>query len=471
MPSDPMVQFICVSGSSGVGKSTFSRLLAATLSAEKCTSICGDDVHRWERGDINWEVFTHFDPSANNLELNHEHVRSLLAGKPVSRSHYNHDTGRFDVAVEVESREILVYEGLHALYHKPTYDLAQIRIYVDTDEELKNQWKTKRDIKKRGYKKSEVTSMISRRKTDEQKYIEPQKRNANVLVKFSRVEDKIEMNYVCLDSFGEELMSKIKHRYDKIATFISLCKKMSMDPSLYQVCGGNISVKDADGNIVITQSGRRLGNSSFFGGYCLFDSPSLDDTTNESEYFAILENAAKEGMPSMETGIHLTLPYKIVLHSHAVHANAILCSKEARGIIEDLFAEYNYSYVPYVTPGYDLYQQMCSMPPAPIVFLENHGIVVADDHPKAAFSTLQTIDQICKDWLYHQADLFVDGGLAKETGVLFPDAAIFPDKTKAVTEMLLNFMAQADLTPNFLKTADIERIKTSNFEIYRKSLQ
>jgi rhamnose utilization protein RhaD (predicted bifunctional aldolase and dehydrogenase) len=173
----------------------------------------------------------------------------------------------------------------------------------------------------------------------------------------------------------------------------------------------------------------------------------------------------------METALHLCLPQKVVLHSHAAHINAILCSKQSSQIIGDLFAEYNYTYVPYVTPGYDLFDQLRHAKVAPIVFLENHGIVVADDHPKAAFSTLLTINQICKDWLYHQADLFVDGGKSEDGGALFPDAALFPEKTRGVTDMLLSFMAQADLTPNFLQSADIEKIRASKFETYRKSLE
>ena len=464
------MKFICISGSSGVGKSTFSRLLTNVLSSEDTTVICGDDLHLWERASHNWKYFTHLHPDANNLKKNYEDVVELLQRKPIQRSRYNHETGKFDDPIVIENKNILIYEGLHALYDKPTYDLAQLKIYVDTDDNLKNEWKVKRDVKKRGYKKSEVDDVISRRINDEILYIKPQKLNANVLVKFSKVNDKIEMNYVCLDAAGEELLAKTKKFYDNIAEFVNISKKMAFDISLYQSSGGNISLKN-ENNIILTQSGKKITNINFFSGYVNIKIPNLDVCSSEKDYFNSLKTCATGSLPSMESGMHLLFEQKAVIHSHAIYANAILCSKESKSIIQNLFSEYNYSYVPYVTPGYELYCELKKYKLSPIVFLENHGVVVADNNPKIAFSILETINSVCKDWLYNNVDIFVDASKINKIGVLFPDAALFPEKTNHISETLLQFMQKTDLTPNFLTDDQIKEIKLSKFEIYRKSLQ
>ena len=135
MSDSPFV--ILISGSSGVGKTTLTRIIQAVLGEQNTVTVSGDDMHRWERSDPNWKVLTHLDPNANDLELNHSHIKSLSEGVSISRRHYNHDTGVFDAPAITEPKKNILYEGLHALYHEPTTRLATLKIFVDTDETLK----------------------------------------------------------------------------------------------------------------------------------------------------------------------------------------------------------------------------------------------------------------------------------------------------------------------------------------------
>ena len=59
---------INVSGSSGVGKTTISTIISLILTNLKngVLHLCGDDLHKWERGDDSWRVVTHLNPEANN---------------------------------------------------------------------------------------------------------------------------------------------------------------------------------------------------------------------------------------------------------------------------------------------------------------------------------------------------------------------------------------------------------------------
>ena len=106
-------------------------------------------------------------------------------GKTIKRDHYDHNTGKFIKDLEITPQEILINEGLHSLHSKNICKKGKLNIFVETEDELKYQWKLNRDTEKRGYTKSQVINAINLRKEDELKYILPQKDNANVIVKFS----------------------------------------------------------------------------------------------------------------------------------------------------------------------------------------------------------------------------------------------------------------------------------------------
>lgn len=86
------MNLICISGSSGVGKTTITTLIQTVLGFAKCVCLSGDDLHKWERTNPIWKVKTHLDPTQNNLEKGHQDIVELLVGKEINRQHYNHDT-------------------------------------------------------------------------------------------------------------------------------------------------------------------------------------------------------------------------------------------------------------------------------------------------------------------------------------------------------------------------------------------
>ena len=129
------MSLICISGSSGVGKTTISKIIQSVLGTNKSLCLSGDDLHRWERNNPAWKRTTHLHPESNNLDMGHAHLTTLKRGGSIDRRLYNHDTGEFDSLVTVTPKPYIIYEGLHALYHKPTLELADIKIFVDTDEQ------------------------------------------------------------------------------------------------------------------------------------------------------------------------------------------------------------------------------------------------------------------------------------------------------------------------------------------------
>lgn len=469
------MHLICISGSSGVGKTTVSALIQSVLGSTNCVTISGDDLHRWERTNPVWKIKTHLDPNENDLERGHGDIASLLEGNCIQRSHYNHDTGTWDSPVTIEPKQYIVYEGLHALYHIPTYSLAELSIFVDTDEELKTEWKVKRDTKKRGYTALQVMEAMRRRKRDEDLYITPQKERADVVVKFTKNRDAtISFEYVSVNGKGIGLMDKVKEFYDSMNDFMCVSKWVSLDPALVQGKGGNISVKSSSG-MIIKSSGARMADINFHHGFCVCEFPyrHIPVFEDESDYMSFIQDAKKTGQnrPSMETGFHAALQSRVVIHTHPIHLNAILCSEQAERIIKSIFSDLSYDFVDYTTPGMLLTNRIVDCCSKSIIFLENHGLIVCADNAQEAFENTERINNRCKRWLGNHVESFVDLEDGIENSLpLFPDAAVFPDEMRATNNYILGLMTAACLTPNYLKEDEVKALNSMISEQYRKAI-
>lgn len=185
-----------VGGDSGTGKTRTSELLENILGKQNTQIVNGDDMHKWERGDKHWAVFTHLNPEANRLHEELQQAVALADGEVITRGTYDHSTGKFTEPVEVSSNKFIVFVGLHPFYLKKMRDLQDIKIYMDPEEELKIHWKIIRDVKARGYSKQQVIEQLNKRREDKNKFIEPQKQFADIIVRYS-LNKKI-------DKLGEE---------------------------------------------------------------------------------------------------------------------------------------------------------------------------------------------------------------------------------------------------------------------------
>jgi len=146
--------------------------------------IEGDGDHRWERNNTHWEEFTQLNPKANYLYRQAEDIKLLKAGNTVERVDYDHSTGKFTEKKRVSPNRFVIACGLHALYLPQMRRYTDLKVYLDTDENLRRYWKIQRDTKSRGYSKEKVMKQILDRVPDAEKYIYPQKKYADLLVKY-----------------------------------------------------------------------------------------------------------------------------------------------------------------------------------------------------------------------------------------------------------------------------------------------
>ncbi|MGC9505184.1 phosphoribulokinase [Baaleninema sp.] len=176
------VVLIGVAGDSGCGKSTFLRRLADLFGEDMMTVICLDDYHSLDRKGRKAAGVTALDPRANNFDLMYEQVKALKEGKSVDKPIYNHETGELDPPERVDPNNIIVIEGLHPIYDERVRNLLDFSVYLDISDEVKIAWKIQRDMAERGHTYEDVLASIESRRPDFEKYIDPQKQHADVVI-------------------------------------------------------------------------------------------------------------------------------------------------------------------------------------------------------------------------------------------------------------------------------------------------
>ena len=478
---------IGIAGESGVGKSTMTGIVQLFFGKENTITLSTDDLHRWERTSPNWDIFTHLNPEANNLELGDIHLQELSEGKSVYRSVYDHNTGTFKAPEKIESNRIIINQGLHAFYTEQSQQLTDLKIFINTDETLRTHWKVIRDTEKRGYKYSAVIDAINRRKPDALKINEKQIATADVIVDMipekpiRNVGDKSEVVDVVITyrfnkPANEHLFSFVKNYNRDIKDFIELSNSLGEDILLCQHTGGNISVKTGD-HMFIKASGYKMKDVSRVNGYSIVRPGMMKGITTSEGYDALFESDVffTGKRPSMEVGLHALLN-KYTIHLHPIYLTAILCLANVREVLQEVYSSYEYTYVPYVAPGYSLFKALERLNEKPnIIFLQNHGVVISSDSKEEALALVKDITYKAEMYLYEFKTFTLAFAKEKKSEhFYFPDAVVFSDK-KQNPEILafnnyIHYITETLKSRHTLLSDDMFELLSLESEKYRKSL-
>ena len=213
---------IGIGGDSGVGKTRLLKNLKSLL-GDKILEIEGDGEHKWERGNDNWNKFTHLDPKANNIHKQSDAIYNLKHNKVIYRSDYDHDTGNFSDAKKVLPKEFIIIAGLHPFYLPRLRKNIDLKIYIDTDENLRRHWKIIRDTRNRGYSFDKIIKQIEIRKSDTIKYIYPQKEFSDVVIKY------YSLNSFCLGNENESISLGLRITIDANIHLESIVNKLKIN--------------------------------------------------------------------------------------------------------------------------------------------------------------------------------------------------------------------------------------------------
>lgn len=171
-------------GDSAAGKTTLTRGLTRLLGPERVTHICADDYHKYDRVERARLNITPLNPDCNYLDILELHLERTRRGEPILKPVYDHSTGALVRPTYVQPREFVIVEGLlgfHTAAMRAQYD---VKVFIDPPEDMRRQWKIKRDTSKRGYTTEQVLAELDKREADSRNFISPQREFADIVVRF-----------------------------------------------------------------------------------------------------------------------------------------------------------------------------------------------------------------------------------------------------------------------------------------------
>ncbi len=172
-----------IGGDSASGKSTFAKGIIELFGKENVSSISLDDYHKYDRKERTKLRITALNPRANNLELIEKHLSFIKKGISFQKPFYDHKDGKLKGPVEYIPNRINIVEGLFPFYKTSFLSYFDMTIFIDPSFDVRVEWKLFRDVNERGHKREDVLRSIEKRQPDYKKYIEPQRRKAEIIVK------------------------------------------------------------------------------------------------------------------------------------------------------------------------------------------------------------------------------------------------------------------------------------------------
>ena len=183
----PRPVMMAIGGDSASGKTTLTDGLVDALGADRCLSFCVDNYHKFDRTERKELPFTPLHPDCNYIDIMEQHLQLLALGRPVLKPVYDHSTGTFTRPEYVEPKEFVIVEGLHPLSTKLARACFDVTVFLDPPEEIRHEWKIKRDCAKRGYTEEQVHEDLEKREPESEEFIRPQRRFADVVVRFAPI--------------------------------------------------------------------------------------------------------------------------------------------------------------------------------------------------------------------------------------------------------------------------------------------
>jgi len=178
---------LAIAGDSAAGKSTLTRGLVEAIGEDRCTALCVDDYHRYDRTERRGLPFTPLHPECNYVSIMEQHLQLLATGQPILKPVYDHATGELVRPEYVEPKEFVIVEGLLPLSTKLARACFDVSVYLDPPETIRRGWKINRDTSKRGYTAEQVEAELDRREPESVAFIHPQRRHADIVVRFSPI--------------------------------------------------------------------------------------------------------------------------------------------------------------------------------------------------------------------------------------------------------------------------------------------
>ena len=177
---------IGITGGTGSGKSTIAKEICSRFDKE-CIAMVEQDSYYKDQSDLTYEerVKTNYDhPDAFDTPLLVKHLKQLLNKEAIEKPIYDFEIhNRKLEKVTVLPTEIIIVEGILVLQEKELRDLLNVKIYVDTDADVRIIRRLLRDIKERNRTiDSVINQYLNVVRPMHLQFIEPSKRYADIII-------------------------------------------------------------------------------------------------------------------------------------------------------------------------------------------------------------------------------------------------------------------------------------------------
>lgn len=180
------VILIGIAGGTGSGKTLVARRVLEDLPADQFAMVQQDSYYRnLSHLDFEQRSAQNFDhPEAIDIDLLLSHIQELLQGKSIQRPVYDFSRHlRLAETHTIGPHPLIVLEGILVLAYKQLRELMDIKLFVDTDADIRLIRRLKRDIRDRG---RSLESVLDQYKKSVQpmhlEFVEPSKRFADLII-------------------------------------------------------------------------------------------------------------------------------------------------------------------------------------------------------------------------------------------------------------------------------------------------
>lgn len=206
--SKPII--IGVTGGSGSGKTSVSRAIFNNFPDHSIMMLEQDSYYK-DQSHLSFEerLNTNYDhPFAFDNDLLIQHVGDLLNYKAIEKPVYDYVAHtRSQATIIQEPKEVIILEGILILEDERLRDLMDIKVYVDTDDDIRIIRRIKRDMEERGRTlDSVIEQYLTVVKPMYHQFIEPTKRYADIIVPEGGE------NHVAIDLITTKVASFLSHK-------------------------------------------------------------------------------------------------------------------------------------------------------------------------------------------------------------------------------------------------------------------
>ncbi len=180
------VTVIGVAGGTGSGKSTLVKRLQEAFRSEDVATLCHDFYYK-AHPELTYEERTKLNydhPQSFDTDMLVEHIRALKNNVPIERPVYSFvDHNRTAETVPVKPSKVIIIDGILIFENKELRDMMDIKVFVDTDADLRLARRILRDVRERGRSMESVIDQYTTTvKPMHEEFVEPSKRYADVII-------------------------------------------------------------------------------------------------------------------------------------------------------------------------------------------------------------------------------------------------------------------------------------------------